>query len=54
MNDREIMEAAVRRIFREEKPVDSRPWWRRVLASLRVKISGMPPNKVEVTGGAEF
>lgn len=54
MNDREIMEAAVKRIFSEEKRVDARPWWRRLLSSLRVKISGMPPNKVEVTGGAEF
>jgi hypothetical protein len=54
MNDREIMEAAVKRIFGDVKPVDSRPWWRRLLASLRVKVSGAPPNKVEVTGGAEF
>lgn len=54
MNDREIMEAAIRHLFKEEKPVDRRPFWWRLFESLRVKISGAPPNRIEVTGGAEF
>lgn len=53
MNDRQIMEAAIRHM--EPVPaVDPRPFWPRLLASLRLKISGTPPNKIEVTGKAEF
>lgn len=55
MNDREIMEAAIRHMGdKPVPPVDARPFWVRLLASLRLKISGAPPNKIEVTGKADF
>jgi hypothetical protein len=54
MNDRQIMEAAIRHMENPVKPEDPRPFWRRLLSSLKVKISGVPPNKIEVTGNANF
>lgn len=56
MNDREIMEAAIRGMGDTTKPVeDSRPFWLRLILSIRAKVSGTPTKpKVEITGGAEF
>lgn len=49
------MEAAVARIKDPGPVVDRDPFWRRLLKSLRVRVSGgVPPKKIEVTGGAEF
>lgn len=33
---------------------DPAGFWTRLLESVRVKVSGAPPNKIEITGGAEF
>ena len=56
MNDREIMEEAIRRM--KEIPIpppDDRPFWLRLLASLKCKVSGSPDKpKVEITGGTDF
>lgn len=55
MNDREIMESAIRHMGDTAQPEDPRPFWVRLLASIRMKISGTPSKpKVEITGGAEF
>jgi hypothetical protein len=54
MSDREIMEAAIRHMENPVRPEDPRPFWKRMLSSLRVKLSGVPPNKIEITGGTEF
>jgi hypothetical protein len=55
MNDREIMESAIRHMGDTARPEDSRPFWVRLLASLKIKISGKPTKpQVEVTGHADF
>jgi len=57
VNDREIMEAAIRHMG--DKPVpaqDDRPFLVRLFASLRAKLIG-PANKptgIEITGGTDF
>lgn len=57
MNDREIMEAAIRHMGDNPVPAeDTRPFWLRLLLSLRAKIIG-PSNKpsgIEITGGTDF
>ncbi len=35
-------------------PENPEGFWHRLLASLRLKISGTPPNKIEITGNADF
>lgn len=36
-------------------PEDPRPFWLRLLRSLRIKLSGVPKNpKIEITGGTDF
>jgi hypothetical protein len=55
MNDREIMEAAIRGMKDTTQPEDPRPFWVRLLASLRIKVTGSPSKpKVEITGNADF
>ena len=57
MNDREIMESAIRHMG--DKPVppeDRRPFWLRLLLSIRAKLLGpsTKPDGIEITGGADF
>ena len=57
MNDREIMESAIRNMG--DKPVpreDRRPFWLRLLLSIRAKLIGpsTKPDGIEITGGADF
>lgn len=57
MNDREIMEAAIRHMKDVPIPVeDSRPFWVRLLASLRLsfKPRGLSFPATNLTGGATF
>lgn len=55
MNDREIMESAIRGMKDTVQPEDPRPFWVRLLASLRIKVTGNPSKpKVEITGGTDF
>jgi len=36
-------------------PEDPRPFWLRLLRSLRIKVSGVPKSpKIEITGRADF
>jgi len=36
-------------------PEDPRPFWLRLLRSIRIKVSGLPKNpKIEITGGTDF
>ena len=60
MNERDLMEAAIRGI--EEPPVpaqDNRPFWQRLLSSLRISVKTgkdlkHPIQEVTIKGGAEF
>ena len=56
MNDREIMESAIRHMGDTTQPEDTRPFWVRLLASIRAKIIGPSnkPNGIEITGGTDF
>lgn len=59
MNDPRLIDDAVEALeesIAEEAPTQENPagFWLRLLQSLRVKISGSPPNKIELTGRAEF
>ncbi len=36
-------------------PEDHRPFWLRLLRSIRIKVSGIPKTpKIEITGGTDF
>jgi hypothetical protein len=55
MNDREIMESAIRHMGDTAQPEDKRPFWLRLLLSIRAKVAGTPTKpKVEITGHADF
>ena len=55
MNDRDIMEAAIRNMGDTTQPEETRPFWVRLLASIKLKVSGSPDKpKVEITGGTDF
>jgi hypothetical protein len=59
MTEAQRIEAVVDRIEQAESgeaPAAENPagFWTRLIESLRVKISGVPPNKIEVTGHADF
>lgn len=54
MNDQERIDEAVAHLKEAVHVEARRSLWIRLLSALRVKISGIPPNKVEVTGNVEF
>jgi hypothetical protein len=54
MTDDQQVQAAVEHLKAAVHIEDRRTFWQRLLASLRLKISGTPPNEVEITGGTDF
>ena len=55
MTEQEAIDETVKHLDDAPVPVeDKRPFWIRLLESCRVKISGTPPNKIEIDGGTDF
>ena len=59
MSEEEAIDEVAARIEEAEAgtaPTSENPegFWFRLFKSLRVKISGSPPNKIEITGGTDF
>lgn len=56
MTEQEQIDQAVKHLADTPvPPEDSRPFWLRLLRSIRVKVSGLPKKpKIEITGGTDF
>lgn len=55
MNDRQRTDEAVKHLKDSLHIEDRRPFWKRLLAGLRVSVSGKPRSpKVTIKGGTDF
>ena len=55
MNDRECMEAAIARLKDKCIIIDRRPFWRRLLTSLKFAVVGTEKKpRIQITGGTDL